>query len=128
MAFLEDTRRGGLGLAARNHAADDVVWSLPGTTREDPFRTKDEVLAWFDARGLRMFNAIPSTVVERVVVEGNVAAAQIRTQGVTKRGRQYDNRYMFVMTIEGGQVTEMREFFDTKHVQEVIHDGSSAAK
>jgi hypothetical protein len=70
MAFLEDTRRGGLGLAARNHAADEVIWTLPGSTRENPFQTKEELLAWFDARDLRMFDAIPSMVIDRVVVEG----------------------------------------------------------
>jgi ketosteroid isomerase-like protein len=121
MKFFDDTMSGGLGLAARNHAADDVIWWLPASTRDDAFRSKDEVIAWFDTRSLHMFEVIPEMVVEHVVVEGNVAAAQLRAKGLTKAGKHYDNRYIFMMTVDDGKIIEMREFFDTKHVQETLH-------
>ena len=121
-AFLEDTRTGGLGLAARNHAAADVTWWLPASTRSEAFRGLDQVLAWFDARSLHMFDEIPEMAVERLVVEGDVAVAQMWTGGTTKTGRRYDNRYIFVMTVGGdGKIREMREFYDTQHVADVIH-------
>ena len=42
-------------------------------------------------------------------------------------GRQYDNHYVFLMTVENGQITELREFFDTKHVLDTFHDEATAA-
>ena len=122
-AFLEDVVSGGLGAAARNHAAEDVVWWLPASTRAEPFRTLEEVLAWFDARSLHMFDEIPRMVIEGMVVEGDLAVAQMRTTGVTKGGGHYDNHYTFWIRVGQGKITEMREFYDTLHVRQVIHGG-----
>lgn len=124
MAFLADvTSTGGLYLAVRNHAAPNVAWSFPKTTNENTLHDRSDVESWFEIRGKETggkadsrFHEPPTITVERVVVDGNSAAAQFHAQGETLSGKMYDNRYALLMTIEGGKITEMREFFDTKHV------------
>jgi uncharacterized protein len=128
LAFLDDVTHSGLGVAARHHATEDVTWWLPATLRPEPFQGRKEVISWFETRGGdTLFHAPPQVVVERVLVDGNVAAAQVRSTGSAISGRHYDNRYMFVMTVDHGQITELREFFDTKHVFDTFHSEPSQA-
>jgi SnoaL-like domain len=123
-AFLADlVRTGGLYLPVKNHAAPTVSWSFPKTTNENTLHNRNDVESWFETRGKETggrpdsrFRQPPRITVERVVVEGNSAAAQFHAQGETLSGQTYDNRYALLMTIEDGKITEMREFFDTQHV------------
>jgi ketosteroid isomerase-like protein len=127
-AFLDDlVRTGGLYLPVKNHAAPMVAWSFPKTTNEHTLHERKDVESWFEIRGKETggkpdsrFREPPAITVERVVVEGNSAAAQFHAQGETLSGNKYDNRYALMMTIEGGKITEMREFFDTLHVVETF--------
>jgi uncharacterized protein len=129
LAFLDDIARSGMKVAALRHAAADVVWWLPGSVRDDALRGMDEVVSWFDARGdlNKLFHVPPEMVIERVVVDGNVAVVQMWTRGLTVSGKNYDNRYMLVIIVEDGQITEIREFYDTKHVLDTFHREPSTA-
>ncbi len=128
MAFLEDTTSAGMDVAAENHAAENVTWWMPGSLRDGPLTRRSEVVHWFKTRGAgTKFHKPPAIEVEEVLVQGNVAAAHVRASGSTMSGRQYDNHYVFLMTVENGQITELREFFDTKHVLDTFHDEATAA-
>jgi ketosteroid isomerase-like protein len=128
MAFLADvTATGGLYLGVKNHAAANVAWSFPKSTNENTLHDRSDVESWFEIRGKETggkadsrFQEPPRITVERVVVEGTSAAAQFRAQGSTLSGKTYDNRYAFLMTVEDGRITEMREFFDTQHVSDTF--------
>jgi uncharacterized protein len=122
MAFLEESASEGMDVAARNHAAEYVTWWMPGSLREAPLTRRSEVVHWFETRGAgTKFDKPPEIEVAEVLVQGNVGAAHFRTWGTAKSGKQYDNHYLFLMTVENGQITEVREFFDTKHVLDTFH-------
>lgn len=125
LAFLDEVARTGLGGGARRFAAQDVIWWLPGSVRAEPFKGLEEVTAWFDVRGDtgKLFEEPPAISTERVIVDGDLAAAQFHARGSTRSGRTYDNRYMIVMTVTEGKITEMRECYDTQHVTETLHAG-----
>ena len=42
--------------------------------------------------------------------------------------KTYDNRYALVMTIQDGKITEMREFYDTQHVNDTLRSEPAAVK
>ena len=122
-AFLDDVERtGGMHDAARNHAADDVVWSLPVSTRKEPLRGIEEVAAWYGEREVPgvLFDTPPKVSAQRLLVDGDMAVAEVRTQGPTAKGKVYDNVYAFMMRIENGRIAEFRNFYDTLHVVEVL--------
>ncbi len=127
MAFLEDTISAGMDVAARNHAAEDVTWWMPGSLRDGPLTRRSEVVDWFETRGAgTKFHKPPEIEVAEVLVQGRVAAAHVRASGSTMSGKHYDNHYLFLMTVENGQITELREFFDTKHVLDTFHNEPTA--
>jgi ketosteroid isomerase-like protein len=129
MAFLEESASVGMDVAARNHAAENVTWWMPGSLRSEPLTRRTEVVDWFETRGAgTKFHEPPKIEVEEVLVQGEVAAAHVRASGSTMLGKQYDNHYVFLVTVEHGKITEMREFFDTKHVLDTFHSEPADAR
>ena len=127
-AFLEDVVRvGAMHGGARNHAAEDVTWWLPGSARDGALRGREQVVDWFESRGDAdaLFHEPPVVTVEQVLVDGDRAVAQFRAVGRAKSGKTYDNRYALWMRVADGKIAELREFYDTQHVNDTFRAGAS---
>lgn len=93
--------------------ADDFVLELP--FRADGGK---RLLEADDARAF--MRAMPELFVEMpfhdVVVHGQIPSGEVvaeyRSEGVTKAGRPYSNRYVAFFTVRDGRITRWREFFD----------------
>lgn len=71
-------------------------------------------------RGLFEPGKEPRGVVDRMVVEGQWAAAQTEATGTLRDGRVYRNRYAFFLEVSGPQMQRLYEYFDTFYVHELF--------
>jgi ketosteroid isomerase-like protein len=93
--------------------ADDFVLELPFRADGGPRR--------MDSDQARAFiRAMPTLLAEMpfhdVVVHGALSSGEIvaeyRSDGVTRSGRPYQNRYVAFFTVLDGRIARWREFFD----------------
>lgn len=60
-----------------------------------------------------------------VLVDGDTAVLEWNVTGVgAATGRQYDNDYCGIFTVQGGKIHAVREYFDTDHARQVLYGDS----
>ena len=57
-------------------------------------------------------------VIHRSIVEGPEAALEVESRADLADGRFYNNRYTFLITVNGERITQLREYFDSKYASE----------
>jgi uncharacterized protein len=97
--------------------ADDVRWTLTGTTRWS--RTYDgkpsvqgELLGPLFAQFAERYTSEAS----RFTAEGDRVVVEARGRVTTKAGLPYNNSYCYVCRLANGKVMEITEYFDTELV------------
>jgi ketosteroid isomerase-like protein len=50
-----------------------------------------------------------------LLAEADAVCAELRMTARTPRGTDYENRYVFLFEVSGGQIQELREHVDTRH-------------
>jgi ketosteroid isomerase-like protein len=97
------------------HLADDVRWTVMGTTPwSKTYHGKQSVLT--DLLGelrARLADRYRATA-QLVIAEGDRVVVQARGQAVTKSGLAYNNEYCFIYRIAEGQIHEVTEYLDTE--------------
>ena len=109
---------GRLDIAAVLESLDDeFVLELPFRADGGP-----RTLAGDDARAFmrampKLFSAMPfhDVVVHGALPSGEIVA-EYRSEGVTKAGRAYPNRYVAFFAMRHGRIARWREFFDPNMV------------
>lgn len=92
---------------------DDFVLELPFRADGGP-RELDAAAALAFMRAMpKLFRAMPfhDVVVHGALPSGEIVA-EYRSEGVTKAGRDYPNRYVAFFTMCDGRIARWREFFD----------------
>ncbi len=97
------------------HLADDVRWTVMGTTPWSKiYHGKNAVLT--DLLGelrARLADRYRATA-QLVIAEGDRVVVQARGQAVTKSGIPYNNEYCFIYRIAEGLIHEVTEYLDTE--------------
>lgn len=99
-----------------DHLADDVEWTIIGTTAlSGSMRGKEEVIEKL-LKPLRARLADGPLVFtpERFIAEGEHVVMQARGQATAKTGKPYNNVYCIVARIVGGKIKEMTDYIDTE--------------
>jgi ketosteroid isomerase-like protein len=91
------------------HLGRGRVWPA----REALQRIVDDLFGKFDARGF-------TVTASRVTASGGAVAIEYEANGHTATGKVYQNYYVTILTIVGGQVTEIRPHNDTAHMLRLI--------
>lgn len=103
-----------------------MMLHVPGDTLiSGSFKKKE--LAAFASSVLDTFPEGLVFTVEGMVAEEDKVAVQARSEGVHVSGKQYCNKYHFLITVRGGKIFESREYMDTQLVTDVICDGKRPA-
>ncbi len=55
-----------------------------------------------------------------MIAEGNQVAVEVESYGEHANGKTYNNKYHFLITIESGKITEVKEYMDTLHLYQLI--------
>jgi ketosteroid isomerase-like protein len=62
----------------------------------------------------------PKVLVDRVIAQGPLVAAEARGRGHFKDGREYANRYAFVIEIKDDKVFALSEYMDSYYVSTLV--------
>jgi ketosteroid isomerase-like protein len=97
------------------HLADDVRWTVMGTTPwskiyEGKKAVLTDLLGELRARLADRYRA----TAQLVIAEGDRVVVQARGQAVTKSGLPYNNEYCFIYRIAEGMIHEVTEYLDTE--------------
>lgn len=97
--------------------ADDVVWTVTGTTRfSKAYRGKATLIEelvgplFAQLEGQFVFDA------DRFIADDNYVVVECRGKSLTKTGRPYNNKYCLVCRLEDGKIKELTEYMDTQLV------------
>lgn len=58
----------------------------------------------------------PKVVIQTLVVQGPLAAVEAKGLGRMKSGKEYNNRYAFVIEIKDDKIFSLREYMDSYYV------------
>ncbi len=58
-----------------------------------------------------------------VISEGDQVVAEWTSRATARNGAAYHNRNIGVFTVRDGQITSVREYTDTQHVEHVLFGG-----
>ena len=101
---------------------EDATWrSWPAA-----FRRRDARRARRDRRrvpgaGTRdVRSGDPKVVIDNLIAEGSLVAVEARGQGRFADGREYNNRYAFVLELEGGLIRSLREYLDSFYISTLV--------
>ncbi|HYH46126.1 MAG TPA: nuclear transport factor 2 family protein [Thermoanaerobaculia bacterium] len=103
--------------------ADDVVWTIIGTTSwSGTYRDKPAVLAELLAPlGARIAGRY-RVGAHRFIAEDDLVVVEARGNNTTRGGQPYDNSYCWVCRLAGGKVRELTEYADTALVNTALGD------
>ncbi|AEG50909.1 hypothetical protein Sphch_3310 [Sphingobium chlorophenolicum L-1] len=118
---LEYIRRFNTGDIGYAHEllSDDLEWwvagDLPfsGTITKPVFRKNNEML-------VGLFKTFPKWVADSAIAEGDKAALICHSEGETKGGFQYRNKYHMLVTVRDGLIVRVEEYMDTKHCYDLL--------
>ena len=65
--------------------------------------------------------------IDAMTVEGERVAVEAHSQGRHASGRDYHNRYHFLLVIRDGKVMQFKEYLDTEHARDVLLGGAPTA-
>ena len=98
---------------------DVVSWWVPGALPFSGTKTKAEYLQVVGSiqrgfpDGLRLD-------VTSMIAEGNKVAVEVESSGKHLSGKEYANKYHFLITLEAGKITEVKEYMDTLHLYQLL--------
>lgn len=111
----------GDGEAFFAHVAETVDWTVMGAhPLAGRYRSKAEFrAATFD----RLNQILPGGAqlrVEHVVVAGDEAVVELRSDATARNGLKFDNRYCWVMRFDGERIVEVRAYLDSALVARAL--------
>jgi ketosteroid isomerase-like protein len=99
------------------HMADDIRWTIIGTTKfSGTFQGKQEILDKILTPLSAQLAGLFIATVERLIAEDDYVVMQEHGTATTKTGKPYNNTYCVVFRIAKGKVQEMMEYLDTELV------------
>jgi len=108
--------------------ADDVSWTIPGDTPwSRTYRGKQAVLDELLRPVYAQFATPYLSTTRRVMADGDMVIIEFDGCVTTKAGKAYNNRYCYVCRMEGGQIKELTEYFDTALVSSALQAPPSTA-
>ncbi|HXQ27032.1 MAG TPA: nuclear transport factor 2 family protein [Candidatus Acidoferrales bacterium] len=102
---------------------EDATWTVMGTGIPGAGEKKgrhaiiDEFLG--PARGM-FVPGDPKIHLDRVISKGPVVAVEARGLGRFKNGKEYNNRYAFMVEVKGDKVFALKEYMDSYHVSTLV--------
>lgn len=101
--------------------ADDICWTVTGTTRwSKTYRGKQAVLTELLGPLVSQFADQYTNTAHRFIAEGEYVVVECRGRVTTKSGKQYNNTYCWVCRIAEGKLQELTEYMDTELVTKAL--------
>lgn len=108
--------------------ADDVSWTIPGDTAwSRTYSGKQAVMQELLRPVYAQFDTPYFSTTHRVMADSDMVVIEFDGRVTTKAGKAYNNRYCYVCRMEGGQIRELTEYFDTALVNAALEAPPSSA-
>jgi len=117
-AFIDALSRGDVDAMDRV-IAPDIVADAKGTSVLSVVRDRDQVLEAVAGLKASTKNGIAFDIVS-LTEEGDRVVCETRGSSELLTGQPYNNEYVFIFTIRDGRICGIREYFDTKLVDETM--------
>ena len=99
--------------------SDEVKWWVPGNLPFSGTKSKSEYMQVVSSIQTGFPDGL-KLIVRSMIAEGNQVAAEVESDGKHANGKYYNNKYHFLITIEAGRMTEVKEYMDTLHLYQLI--------
>ena len=107
---------------ARELVHPDAVWIIPGSLPlSGVFQGRESIFNDYLGTHTDDFETVTSKVT-RTIAEPGVVVVEYHATGRTKKGRDYDTVYYYVVDVAGGQIVKVRQSLDTQYAQHTIYD------
>ena len=117
----------GDGKPFRDSLAEDVRWSLMGTTKwSGTYEGKRAVIKELLRPLFAQFADQYPNSAHRFIAEGDYVVVECRGRVTTKSGKPYHNSYCWVCRIADGKLQELTEYMDTALVAAALGDPNAA--
>lgn len=107
----------------KEFVSPDLIWT-PVAKSIPVFRTYngiDEILNDFVGQGRKNLEGAPRSQINRLLVAGDWAIAEIEGFGKMKNGVDYHNFYCILLEIKNEKVVQVREYMDTGYILNLPH-------
>lgn len=105
------------------HVAEDVDWTVMGT---HPLAGRYRSKASFrEATFARLAKILPNGAqlhLEHLIVAGDQAVVELRSDATARNGLKFDNRYCWVMRFKDQVVVEVRAYLDSALVARALEE------
>jgi hypothetical protein len=101
--------------------AEDATWwvigDLPGISGT---RNKQQISVLME----RMMDSAEGAkiITDHLIAEGDYVAVEVHADGLTKKGKTYNQMYHFKFEVKDGRIRAIRAYNDTSLIKEVILD------
>jgi ketosteroid isomerase-like protein len=102
---------------------EDATWAVmaDGIPGAGTHVGRDTIVDTFLAPVRGMFEpGDPKVTIDSLVAEGNLVAVEARGRGRFADGREYSNRYAFVLEVEEGRIRAIREYLDSYYISTLV--------
>ena len=107
---------------ARQVVAPEAVWVIPGSLpMSATYNGRDEIFDKYLGHHTDDFEYVTSQVT-RTISENGVVVVEYHATGRTRKGRDYDTMYYYVVDVEDGLIRRVRQSLDTLYSKETIYD------
>jgi len=106
-----------------DHVLDDVDWIVEGThPLAGHYHSKAEFLAHTFEKLEKVLPQGAELHVEHVLVSGNWAVVELRSDATAKNGLRFDNRYCWICHFTNGFIDEVRAYLDSALVARLFEE------
>lgn len=108
--------------AATAMLAEDARWWVAGQPENLPV-AGEKNRAQIGKLLAGLAKAVPKGMdreIHGVTAEGSRVAVEVESRGEWHDGRQYNNRYHFLIEVKDGQIQRVCEYMDTQHLAELL--------
>jgi ketosteroid isomerase-like protein len=119
-AIWDELARGNTA-ALREALAEDITWTMKGTTRwSGTFRGRRAVLEDLFRPLFERFADRYTNTADRLIADGDLVVVECRGHVTTREGAPYHNHYCWICRLDGGRIVEITEYMDTALVAAVL--------
>jgi uncharacterized protein len=110
-------------IPAANRDLDDVDWIVEGThPLAGHYHSKAEFVAQTFDKLNKVLPQGAELYVEHVLVSGDWAVVELRSDATAKNGLRFDNRYCWICRFVNGTVVEVRAYLDSALVARLFEE------
>jgi ketosteroid isomerase-like protein len=106
-----------------DHVSNDVDWIVEGThPLAGHYHSKAEFLAHTFEKLEKVLRQGAELYVEHVLLSGDWAVVELRSDATAKNGLRFDNRYCWICRFVNGVVVEVRAYLDSVLVARLFEE------